>query len=182
MRTLKPVVRKETGKRELEALLLERKRGNGRLRLQHLVVRDFDFSGRLLPRAEMYDLVLEGCRFTHATVTHGILGELLASRADFREVEMDDVDIVWSVLRDTRWDDARLVRTCFTETDLSGASFRNADLTGVSFTQCDLTRADFTGAVLSATQFEDCRHIGTLGLTDRHYAYEPAMFSQSHRY
>ncbi len=179
MRTLKPVIRRETPPRELDALLRARRRGGKRIRLQHLIIRRFDFSGRVMPGAEMYDLVLEGCRFNQTHFSAGILGELSAKTADFREAVLEDMDIVWSELTDTRWDGARLVRTCLHESDLSGASFRNADLTGATFTHCNLSRADFTGAVLTSTRFDACRHTGTIGLNDRNFAYEPAMFSQS---
>ena len=178
MRTVKPVVRREVGHAELRDRVSPRQRDQALVRLRHLVIRSFNFSGRALPGLELYNSILVQCDFREALLSGGMFGELQAEDSDFRCAFMEDLDIVWSVLSRSRFDHARLVRACFFKTELASASFREADLTGATFTQCDLSHADFTGAILNATRFDDCRYSGAQGISARQLSYEPAMFSE----
>jgi uncharacterized protein YjbI with pentapeptide repeats len=178
MRTIKPPVMMELSAAGLAARLRPVQRGNGRVRLQHLIIKNFDFSNLKLPRAEIYNVVLERCRFRRTDLSGGMCGELKAMTADFREAGFENADIVWSWIEEACFDNARLARADFFMTDLAQATFRGADLTGATFSQCDLSGADFSSARLDATRFVGCRHRGARGLDERHLAYEPAMFSQ----
>jgi uncharacterized protein YjbI with pentapeptide repeats len=147
------------------------------VRLQHLVIRDFDFSGYILRRAEMYDLTLEKCRFRKTTLIGGLFGELDAPATDFRGAVCQDSDIVWSVFRHSDFSKGVFNRAYFFNTDFSFCSFQKADLKGSSFVQCDLSNADFTDAWLDAVEFSDCRIRGAKGLRAEHLSFEPAQFS-----
>jgi uncharacterized protein YjbI with pentapeptide repeats len=179
MRTIKPVIRRETTHAELRQRLSAGKTGLRPLCLQHLIIRGFDFGRLSLRRAEIYDTVLDRCLFRKTSLPGVLLGELQAVSTDFRGADCRDADIVWSVLRDSNFDGSAFNRVYFFKCDLSLASFRDADLKGSSFVQCDLSFADFTGALLESVEFADCRIHGAKGLRESHLAYEPALYSQN---
>ncbi len=178
MRTIKPITRREAPQSELFRLLRQGKAGGSPVSLQHLIVRRFDFSGFELRRAEFYNLVLERCSFRGSDLAEVMFGELRAAATDFRGARCRDADIVWSVLRGSRFDRSAFHRAYFFKCDLSLAVFTQADLKGSSFVQCDLSHADFTDARLEAVEFTGCRIHGAKGLQERHLAFDPALYTQ----
>jgi uncharacterized protein YjbI with pentapeptide repeats len=107
-----------------------------------------------------------------------LLGELVAVFLDCRSVTIESGDILWSDLRQARFDGANLERIYFFNTDLSSVSFRNANLLGANFVQCNCCFTDFTGARLDATQFIGCKLNGAIGIEQQVLRYEPVMFSE----
>ena len=178
MRTLKPIIRREISHSEL-ARICENKKGVRRtIHLQHLIIKGFDFSGLKLHRAEIYNTILERCRFMKCECSGVLFGELRAFSADFRSTVLSDADILWSVMRNSKFDNGVLNRVYFFKTDLTLASFRKADLRSANFVECDLSFVDFQDALLDSTTFSDCLLHRVKGIRERNLTYEPALFSQ----
>lgn len=154
------------------------KAGNVPVIMQHLIIRRFDFSGFELRRAEFYNTVLDRCSFHGCDLAEVMFGELRAASIDFRGARCRDADVVWSLLRSSRFDRSVFHRVHFFKCDLTLAAFTRADLKGSSFVQCDLSFADFTDARLDAVEFAGCHIRGTKGLQAHHLAFEPALYTQ----
>lgn len=97
-----------------------------------------DFSGTVMPKADM----LSG-DFTESDFTSANLEKAILDGALFKQACMKDAKLIKTILNDVD----------FTKADLSGVSFSNCDGMDSDFTEANFSRADLTSAVLVYANF-----------------------------
>lgn len=88
-----------------------------------------NLSGINLSGVDVGDSIQEGCNFSHADLNFTYLSETVLVRSEFGC--------------------AKLIATCFEDSDLTSVNFTRADLTNARFQCADLGRADFSSANLT---------------------------------
>ena len=121
-------------------------------------LRDSDFMGAMLRRANLTGCYLNPVHFYRADLREANLSRSLMSRAnlrgaDLRSADLQNANLDQAVLSDTNLSGANLTGANLSRTNLDRANLTGANLTGVTFHGANLTRTILREAIFQDTDF-----------------------------
>jgi uncharacterized protein YjbI with pentapeptide repeats len=157
-------------------------------------IRNSDFMGAMLQRANLSGCLLNSCHMYRANLTGANLSRAFMDGANLRganltnanlsEAQLDrailsEANLTGANLRGVKLSRANLTGANFTDADLSGANLNRASLVRTNLSKANLPRCDlyeaslnstivkearFTGAIVGYTVFQNCDLSGAEGL------------------
>jgi len=121
-------------------------------------LRDADFMGAMLRRANLSGCFLNPAHFyrsdlREADLTRALLNGANLRGADLRGANLEGADLDAATLSNANLTGASLRRANLSRVNLNGANLTDADLTEANFNGAALNRTNLSGATLAATDF-----------------------------
>ena len=119
-------------------------------------LREIDLSGTLMNRANLRGANLQGANLEGADLDSAILSDANLTGANLKRADLSRCNLDRANLTDADLTDAVFHGAALTRTDLSGAQLNGTDFYSAIFNDCPTVGTKFSGSIVGYTVFQNC--------------------------